>query len=632
MERSLNPRLVGIGGALEGGVFALTDDEISIGREHTNRLPIDDGSVSRRHCTIHRLAPDRFEIRDLGSRNGTAVNGLPIIEGLLRDGDQIRLGQCHFLFLLSESNERSNSTSVRFEQEGRPTRSFQQLRPHDNQLRLEPLLDGSGAHPVVSGSLAVLLKIAAGIHMARGTEQIARRLLERVFEAIPADHGAVLLFEGAAVEPFFACSLNRDGTPNPVARASSEIVDDVRRNGIAIAAIGALAAQQRVLAAPIVSQDRILGVIYLEAQDPAAVFQDEHLQLAAAVGGILGMPFENARRLEWLEAENRRLHDAIDMTHDMVGAGPRMREIFQLVAKAAPTGSTILIRGESGTGKELVARAIHRNSPRAGHAFVAINCAALTETLLESELFGHEKGAFTGAIAQKKGKLEMADGGSLFLDEVGELPPAFQTKLLRVLQEREFERVGGARSIRVDVRLIAATNRDLESAIAGNTFRQDLYYRLNVVSLTMPALRDRREDIPLLARHFAAKHSQRAARRIAGLSPEALACLNAYDWPGNVRELENAIERAVVLGTTDLIRPEDLPETVLDAASAPSDPPGGFYATVRDGKKRAILAALEQAEGSYTEAAKLLGLHPNYLHRLVRTFDLKAEVKKKRRD
>jgi Nif-specific regulatory protein len=381
-----------------------------------------------------------------------------------------------------------------------------------------------------------------------------------------------------------------------------------------------------VLAAPIVSQEKTLGVIYLEASDPKA-FDSEHLELATTIGAILGMPLENARRLEWLEAENCHLQEVIDSEHGIVGAAPRMREVFQFVGKVAPSESTVLICGESGTGKELVARAIHRNSQRSAQRFVAINCAALTETLLESELFGHEKGAFTGAIAQKLGKLEIADRGTLFLDEVGELPLSFQTKLLRVLQEREFERVGGTRSIRVDVRLIAATNRDLESAIASGVFRRDLYYRLNVVSITLPSLRDRREDIPLLARHFVAKHGKRGTRKLAGLAPEALARLEAYDWPGNVRELENAIERAAVLGSTELILPEDLPESILDAPST-SELAGGYYQTVRQEKQRAILAALRQTGGNYTEAAKLLDVHPNYLHRLVRNLDLEGEVKK----
>ena len=632
MERLLNPKLVGIGGPVEGGIFALEDEDISIGRDRANSLTIEDGSVSRRHCSIRKLAPDRFEIRDLGSRNGTAVNRLPVTKRLLGHGDEIRIGECHFVFLLSESNERANLVSVQFDDDSPDTLTYHSLRPEDNRLELHGSPDELAARLRVSGSLAVLIQLGTGIHMARGTKEIASDSMERIFEAIPADRGGVLLFEGTGEEPAYAYFRERDRRPNPKMHAYGEIVTKVRRDGISILAnLLSPEGPTQVLGAPILSHDKIIGLIYLEANNPGVPFDDEHLQLVTAIAGILGMPFENARRLEWLEGESRRLHEAADIEHEMIGAGPRMREVFQLVAKVAPAGATILIRGESGTGKELVARAIHRNSSRAGKPFVAINCAALTESLLESELFGHERGAFTGAITQKRGKLEIADQGTLFLDEVGELPMAFQTKLLRVLQEREFERVGGTRPIRVDVRLIAATNRDLESAIATNGFRKDLYYRLNVVSLTMPSLRDRREDIALLARHFTAKHGKRAKRKLAGLSAEALTCLEAYDWPGNVRELENAVERAIVLGSTDLIVPEDLPEAILETAPA-SRLAGGYHETVREQKKRSILAALEQTGGKYTEAAKLLGVHPNYLHRLVRNLDLKQEIKNTFRD
>jgi Nif-specific regulatory protein len=312
----------------------------------------------------------------------------------------------------------------------------------------------------------------------------------------------------------------------------------------------------------------------------------------------------------------------------MVGESHRMRDVFQFIAKVASTDSTVLIRGESGTGKELAARAIHQNSPRSGKPFVAINCAALTETLLESELFGHEKGAFTGAIAQKKGKLEVADGGTVFLDEMGEMTPLLQAKLLRVLQEREFEHVGGTRPIKVDIRLIAATNRDLENAIRQGSFRQDLYYRLNVVSLTMPGLRERREDIPLLASYFATKYGQKCKRQVRGISPEARACLKEYDWPGNVRELENAIERAVVLGSSDVIRPEDLPEAVLETEPPAGGTPTRYHEAIKEAKKQLILKAVEQANGNYTEAAKQLGVHANYLHRLIRNLNLKPVLKK----
>jgi Nif-specific regulatory protein len=286
----------------------------------------------------------------------------------------------------------------------------------------------------------------------------------------------------------------------------------------------------------------------------------------------------------------------------------------------------VLVEGESGTGKELVARAIHRNSKRAESPFVAINCAAIAENLLESELFGHEKGSFTGAAAQKKGRIEMAEGGTLFLDEVSELAPELQAKLLRVLQEREFERVGGTRAIPLDTRLIAATNKKLSEAIESGEFRKDLYYRLNVVTLTMPALRDRTEDIPQLAEHFLSKAGRKCKTRVKSLSEQAQACLVKYDWPGNVRELENAIERAVVLGSGNVVLPEDLPETILEAG-APSDGSAKYLRSMKETKRQMIVQALRQAHGSYLEAAKALGIHPNSLLRLMRNLNVKASMK-----
>jgi transcriptional regulator with GAF, ATPase, and Fis domain len=292
----------------------------------------------------------------------------------------------------------------------------------------------------------------------------------------------------------------------------------------------------------------------------------------------------------------------------------------------APTPSTVLILGESGTGKELAARALHGASRRAGKPFVAINCATLSATLLESELFGHERGAFTGAVERKTGKLEVAQGGTLFLDEMGEMPPPLQAKLLRVLQERTFERVGSTRPIQVDVRVIAATNRDLVKAIAAGTFRADLYYRLNVVSITMPPLRERREDVPLLASHFAARHGREIRGHEVGISPEARALLIRYDWPGNVRELGNAIERAVVLGQDDTIRPEDLPETLLETAPAAEALAPRFHDALNDLKRRLIVEAVHESGGTITKAAERLGLHPNHLHRLITTLGLREEI------
>jgi transcriptional regulator with PAS, ATPase and Fis domain len=367
----------------------------------------------------------------------------------------------------------------------------------------------------------------------------------------------------------------------------------------------------------------VTGCIYLDTCDAACRFDEDHLQLVAAIAGISAVALENARRMQWLEQENLRLSAEINLDHNLVGESPRIKDVYQFLARVAPTDSNVLLQGESGTGKELAARAIHRNSPRSSKPFIAINCAAIPEGLLESELFGHERGAFTGAVAQKKGRLEMASGGVVFLDEIGELAPALQVKLLRVLQEREFERVGGIRPISVDIRLIAATNQDLGEAVKAGTFRKDLFYRLNVLLLVMPPLRERREDVGMLADYFIAKYVKKSNTRSKTLSPEARVCLANYDWPGNVRELENAIEHALVLSASDVIQPEDLPESILEKGLTPCTEGAKYHIQVKELKKQLIVEALEQTNRNYTEAALVLGVHVNYLHRLIRNLDLK---------
>jgi Nif-specific regulatory protein len=387
-----------------------------------------------------------------------------------------------------------------------------------------------------------------------------------------------------------------------------------------------------LLCVPLTVFQRVIGCIYLDSNDFNDRLHKDHLELVTAIAGISAVALDNARRLQWLQKENERLTVEVSQERSLVGEGARMKEIYQFIKRAAPSDSTVLIEGESGTGKELVARALHRNSPRASKPFVAINCAAIPETLLESDLFGHERGAFTGAAGLKKGRLEVADSGVVFLDEIGELAPALQVKLLRVLQEREFERVGGTHPIKVDIRLIAATNSKLEKAVQEGEFRQDLYYRLAVLNVMMPALRERRDDIPLLTRHFVQKHAKRCKVKPRPISREALSLLVNYDWPGNVRELENAIERALVLGSSEMILPEDLPESLLERNPAPEMSEAKYHAAVKELKKQLILDAIEQTHGSYTEAARILGVHPNYLHRLIRNLELKGILKDSLRD
>jgi DNA-binding NtrC family response regulator len=317
---------------------------------------------------------------------------------------------------------------------------------------------------------------------------------------------------------------------------------------------------------------------------------------------------------EHLRAETRQLRARVGervAPDNIVGRSPSMQHVFEIVDQVAPSRATVLITGESGTGKELIANALHQRSPRAKKPFIKLHCAALAESLLESELFGHERGSFTGAVARKDGRFSLADGGTLFLDEIGEISPSTQVKLLRFLQEHEFERVGGTDTIKVDVRVIAATNRNLTEEIAKGRFREDLFYRLNVVALEMPALRDRSSDIPALVEFFLTKFAKANEKHIEAFSPNALEMMMAYNWPGNVRELENAVERAVVLTTGATIEARALPATVRPASSpAVTGAPQIPGATMEEVERYAILETMKATAGSTSKAAEMLGISP----------------------
>jgi two-component system NtrC family response regulator len=343
--------------------------------------------------------------------------------------------------------------------------------------------------------------------------------------------------------------------------------------------------------------------------------------MKAGASDYIVKPFENQEliltvertlRMRRLLTQNRLLREELGKDrgfNEIIGQSKAMREVFGMVDKVAAAKATVLLTGESGTGKELVARAIHARSPRAEEPFVAVNCMALTETLLESELFGHEKGSFTGAIDRRRGRFELADKGTLFLDEVGEIAPSLQLKLLRVLQERAFERVGGGQTISVDVRIVTATNRDLTEAVKQGKFREDLFYRLNVVNIHLPPLRGRTEDLPALVAHFVRKYAAETGRPAPEVSAEAMQCIYDHAWPGNVRELENALERAVILAG-EIIRPGDLPLQGLARAEAAVRLPRGLSITeaVEDLERRMIERALSQAGGVAAHAAAALGV------------------------
>ena len=642
------PRLLAIEGPKKGSTFPLSDVHTTIGRDAGSNILLADQSVSRRHCVIEHSAGE-FVIRDAGSFNGIRVNKVPVKERRLHHGDHLVIGDSVFRFLDDDDEPSSGFHSVQLEEEQRVSKETVRLRTEDTVFaQPERLL----AHPPserLSRDLNVLLKISTTIASLRKIDNLVRELFEMIFEAVPAESGAVLLCgERLPVDlenlPMVFGWDRSAGFDRPV-QVSTTIVRQVLGEGVAILSNDVFEGAEfdevkslvsfkirSLLAVPIAVRKKVLGAIYLATSDASAYFDQGHLELVTAISSVAAVALENVRYLEWLERENQRLVEEINIDHNMVGDSARMREVYQFISRVAPTESTVLIRGESGTGKELAARAIHLNSTRRNMPFVAINCATLQENLLESELFGHEKGAFTTAVAQKKGKLEIGEGGTIFLDEIGEMSPLLQAKMLRVLQEREFERVGGTHPIKANIRLIAATNRDLEAMIRQNSFRSDLYFRLNVVSFEMPPLRERRDDIPELAKYFYHKAAKNCGRKIEGITPEAGDFLKAYDWPGNVRELENALERAVVLGSTEFIRPEDLPEAIHEGAhgrEAAADSRGVHYHdAVTQFKKKLVLDAIEDADGNVSEAARLLGIHGNNLHRLIRNLNIRDAIKK----
>jgi transcriptional regulator with GAF, ATPase, and Fis domain len=616
----------------------MKDGVLSIGREASNVLSIDEGVISPEHCLI-TLEADHCTVRDLNSLTGTFVNGLPVLERSLAHGDQVTVGSSVFVFL-SEEQTANQPSSVELDESTQANSATTRLRREDLRYLQPEALAALPPTERIARDLQTLLKISSAIGSIDNVESLQWQLLGMIFDVVPAERGAILV--GRDPEEFTSVvAWDRVAGPQHAVHVDRRLAQQVLAERIALlsnepqnypagkdAADPNQHAVHSLICVPLVHLDKAIGLIYLDTVNPVIRFTDEDLHLVTAVAGVAALAVESARQVEWLGRENRRLRLEGNLDHDMVGESPQMRDIYQLIERVAITESTVLICGESGTGKELAARAIHRNSPRRDRPFVAINCAALTETLLESELFGHERGAFTGAIAQKRGQLEMANGGTIFLDEMGELSPALQSKLLRVLQERDFMRVGGTRSITLNIRVIAATNKDLQNATQDGTFRQDLYYRLNVVSITMPPLREHKEDIPQLANYFAAKYAEKCNRRIHGISPEAQPVLLEYNWPGNIRELENAIERAVALGSSELILLEDLPETLLETPSPSALRGSTYHEAIRQIKRQLIVSAMDQSEGNFTEAAKLLGVHPNYLHRLVRNLDLRLTLKK----
>ncbi|MDQ2775689.1 MAG: sigma 54-interacting transcriptional regulator [Acidobacteriota bacterium] len=580
----MSAELIVVNGPAAGTRYSFVDGELLIGRAPNAHIVLPEAEVSWRHCQL-RERGDRFLITDLRTSLGTYINGMRSAERWLEDRDQIGIGKTILMFHSSAPEEAKEA-----------------VRP--GPVDTKPVL-------LAACGLVFLFRALAATVDGAQNQILRTQILRLVSDLVPSEDG-FLLFGSSTAE---LLARVRESAPQPEFEALL----------VRVCEEGAVSDRKlRTIGVPLYLEGMLGGVLLVQVHEAEESRLAAHLETLTAVASLAAVGFEANHEVETLKAENAFLQSQIAGSSGIVGNSAIVRRLLELVDRVAPRDTTVLITGESGTGKELIARALHDRSPRRDRPFIAVNCAALSETLFESELFGHEKGAFTGAVSLKRGRFELAQGGTIFLDEVGELALTLQAKLLRVLQQREFERVGGTQVLSLDIRVIAATNRDLCEDVREGKFREDLYHRLNVVTLDSPLLRDRKDDIPLLARFFLERSAQRCKRHVNGLSPEAEELLCQYSWPGNVRELENAMERAVVLGVSDWVLPEDLPETLFEGA--PQSAGTRYHSSVGQAKREAILDAYAQGNGDYKQAAKVLGLHPNYLLRLVRNMGLRDEI------
>jgi transcriptional regulator with GAF, ATPase, and Fis domain len=625
-----------------GDVFPLTPGErYTLGRAATNRVVLKDELCSREHAEVYH-ANGVWRVRDLNSLNGTRLNAERLTsEQDLSPGDEVGLGKTLFLFV-EDMSQLPDIPTEPIDRGGESIRKrlgqtrFLTPIPPDNSSPSATLEDSHSRHNL-GRDLSLLYRLALDMGSATSLDELVNVVLEGLLGAIPADVGAILsVKEGGTLE----VSAHRHR--NPAVKTYSRVSDYLSREVLASkeAVLAENVSRDRylrnreslsdlgvtsVICAPVATSERVVGLIHLYCTNPHKALDGEDLEFAVAVAKQLGNAINQLSRQESLTAENRSLRDQLRVESELVGDSPAIRNVESQIGRVAGTTATVLIRGESGSGKELVARAIHYSSRRKEGPFVCLNCAALTETLLESELFGHEKGSFTGATEKKVGKFEAADRGSIFLDEIGEMNVGTQAKLLRVLEGHPFERVGGSVPIKVDVRVVAATNQPLEEAVRNGTFRKDLFFRLQVVEIRVPALRERLSDVAVLVDHFLKRFVRETGRKIRGFTPAAIKKMETYHWPGNVRELRNVVERAVALSTGTLLDTADVWLSSLDAESMAAEAPTATYnpLSLEDLEKGHILRTLQFTEWNKSKAAEILKIERSTLDRKIKLYELK---------
>ena len=497
---------------------------------------------------------------------------------------------------------------------------------------------------IKSKRLTALLEVSQALGSTLDTRAAVEKVLEILDRELGMKRGAIALLEGEGdlkIQYAYGLSegerqrgrykVDEGVTGKVVASGRPIVVPQVSKEPLFLHRTRKRSPdkEESFICVPIKDRRKTIGALSITYPYKQNRNYEDSVQLLTIVTSMISQSLRLAQLVEreraQLQDENALLKRELQQKYDfrnIVGTSKEMRDVYEQIAQVAPSGATVLIRGESGTGKELVAHAIHYNSPRSSKPFVKVNCAALPESLIESELFGHEKGAFTGAVARKRGRFELAEGGTLFLDEIGDLSPAMQVKLLRALQEREFERVGGTETIKVNVRLITATNVDLEQAVSDGRFRSDLYYRLNVFSIYLPPLRERRTDILLLADHFLEKYGGQNGKRIKRISTPAIDMLMTYHWPGNVRELENVIERATLVCEGNVIHGYHLPPTLQTAEGSGTVTKMSLDQAVGAFEKDLIQDALKTSRGNRARAARLLDTTERILGYKVKKYEI----------
>jgi transcriptional regulator with GAF, ATPase, and Fis domain len=609
--------------------YEISKKVIKIGRMPSNDVSLSDPFVSRDHAEIVALEDGGYELRDLGGENPVKVNGRIISQHRLRDGDKLTMGQSLLIF---KTDTPFVSASVDMLAAEDLSEKAVEIASLDAKKTMPFSLDKADTKDVVSlqrdhQRLMLLYDFGKAVNShLEDQDEMLDEIMNAALKTLEAERGFIALVDENTGE--LACELVRSETGSDLSEkleVSRTIIHKVLNEGVSIMTVNAQEDIQfekaksireynirSAICAPLLYREGILGVVYLDNRGSTGTFSQDDQMFLIALCHQAGVALGNARLHRRVVQENVWLENTLKPKFQILGESEKMKRVFDTIKKVAPTDITVLVHGETGTGKELVAKAIHTLSQRREFAFVPVNCAAIPKELIESELFGHEKGAFTGATSAREGKFQSAHCGTIFLDEIGDMSLDLQAKVLRILEDRELQRVGGSKSIPVDVRIIAATNKDLAKAVEAGIFREDLFYRLNVVAVKLPPLKERKKDIILLAEYF-------IAGRVKKISSKAKRLMESYDWPGNVRELRNCVDRAVVLGDGKVIQPEDLPYTFRKGGQVIPAP----LETLDHMEEDHIVRVLRYTNWNKSDAARILGITRQTLDNKIKKYKIK---------